>query len=301
MKKKLLVTGASGFLGHALCAVLSENYDLVGTYFRNLPENDQVEWVRINLLETKKIAPMLQEHQPTAIVHLAAISNTTFCEEHPALSHHINVYTTVALAEAAALLQIPLLFTSTDLVFNGHSAPYGEDDFAYPLSQYGQQKQMAEELLLADFERTMVLRLPLLFGQAPAYANNFYTNSVAQLKAGENIPAFTDEFRSVLSSTAASQGIALAVAYALEEVPDWAQKERLFHLGANKAYSRYEFMCTVAEQLGLSTSLIKSSLQEQAPYAHTRPADVRLDSHLAKEILGFEPPSLAIQLQDIIV
>lgn len=300
MKQKLLITGASGFLGHALCPILAPHYDLVGTYFRNLPDQKTVEWIRINLLETNKIAALVQQQQPAAILHLAAISNTTFCEQHPALSHHINVYTTVALAEAAVQLQIPLLYTSTDLVFNGHSAPYTEEDFAYPISQYGQQKQMAEELLLADFEQTFVLRLPLLFGKAPAYAANFFQKSVAQLQAGEAVVAFTNEIRSMISTRAVSKGIAQAIAYALETSSEEAQKEQLFHLGGPQACSRYEFMELVAQELGVSSSLIEASLQETAPYAHTRPANVALESQLAAQILDFKPPSLAIQLQEIL-
>ncbi|MFK7796904.1 MAG: NAD(P)-dependent oxidoreductase [Aureispira sp.] len=300
MKKKLLITGASGFLGHALCAVLASKYELIGTYFRNLPDQEAVKWVCINLLETNKIEKLVAEYKPDAILHLAAISNTTFCEQHPALSHHINVYTTVALAEAAATLQIPLLYTSTDLVFNGHSAPYEEDDFTYPISQYGEQKQMAEELLLTEFERTLIIRLPLLFGLGPAYTNNFYQSSVAALKEGGAVVAFTDEYRSMLHTQVASQGIALALAYALAPTPSWGDKERLFHLGADQAYSRYDFMVAVAKSLGISTKLITPSLQEQAPHAHTRPANVALNNTLAKEILGFSPPSLEIQLQMII-
>lgn len=300
MKQKLLITGASSFLGHALCPLLALQYDLVGTYFRNLPDQEEVEWIRVNLLETNKIAALVQQHQPAAILHLAAISNTTFCEQHPALSHHINVYTTVALAEAAAALHIPLVYTSTDLVFNGHSAPYTEEDFAYPISQYGQQKQTAEELLLSDFEQTMVLRLPLLFGKGPAYTTNFFQKSLAQLQAGEAVVAFTDEIRSMISTTAASQGIAQALAYALRENPNRAAKEQLFHLGGPQACSRYEFMIEVAQELGVSTSLIEPSLQETAPYAHTRPANVALESQLAQEVLDFSPPSLATQLQQIL-
>ena len=300
MKKKLLITGASGFLGHTLCTVLASEYELIGTYFRHLPHQEGVKWVCINLLETNKIEELVYDYEPDAILHLAAISNTTFCEQHPALSHHINVYTTVALAEAAAMLQIPLLYTSTDLVFNGHSAPYEEDDFAYPISQYGEQKQMAEELLLTEFERTIVIRLPLLFGKGPAYTNNFYQSSVTQLKAGASVVAFTDEYRSMLHTSVASQGIALALAYALEATPSWEHKERLFHLGADQAYSRYDFMIAVAESLGVSKTLITPSLQDQAPRSLIRPANVALDSTLAQKTLGFAPPSLATQLRMII-
>ena len=175
MATKILVTGASGFLGWNFCQAFSKQYDIVGTYFRNQPDDLAIEWVRINLLETPQIIKLIKKEQPDLVVHLAAISNAAFCEQHPALSHHINVYTTIALAEASKTVGIPMIFASTDLVFNGNSAPYAEDDFCYPLSQYGQQKQMAEETLLGDFDHVFVARFPVLFGAAPVYSHNFFT------------------------------------------------------------------------------------------------------------------------------
>ena len=74
------------------------------------------------------------------------------------------MHASTALAQQAQKMDIPLIFTSTDLVFNGSNPIYTETDFPYPLSQYGKQKNEAEEALLADFDNTIVCRLPLLFG-----------------------------------------------------------------------------------------------------------------------------------------
>lgn len=296
--RPLLITGASGFLGWKLCHRLKNTYDLVGTYYRHQP-NDlaDVKWERINLLQTNAIAALVKRIQPQAILHLAAISNTTFCQEHPGMSYHVNVYATVALAEAAAQCGIPLLMASTDLVFNGTSAPYTEEDFTHPRSQYGQQKQAAEEILLSDFERTIVGRLPLLFGQAPDYVHNFFTRSVQALKKGESIRAFVDEHRSMVSTAVAAEWWAHVVAYALDDAIPWPRKERLFHLGGVESVTRYDFMVAVARQLGLNADWVEAGYQAQAPYPQTRPADVRLDSGLARKLFCYEPPALITQLQ----
>lgn len=296
----VLVTGASGFLGYALMPALEARYRVVGTYFRQRPAGrPTVQWERINLMQAPEIGALVQRVQPAAILHLAAITNTTFCEANPAMSHHVNVYATVALAEAAAQQGIPLLFASTDLVFNGNSAPYSEDDFTHPLSQYGQQKEAAEELLLSDFEQTLVGRLPLLFGKGPNYGRNFFTDSVAALKNGELVYAFTDEYRSMISTAVAATWWTLALEYALDTTTPWPAKERLLHLSSTEGHSRYDFMVAVAQQLGVDPSLVQQGQQRDAPNPHTRPADVRLNNRLARKLFKYTPPTLADQLQAV--
>lgn len=295
MPLKVLLTGASGFLGWNFCKEFASTYDLVGTYFRNKPEDVDINWVRINLLETPQIKILIKENQPDIILHLAAIADTAFCEEHPALSHHINVYTSVSLAEVAKELGIPMIFASTDLVFNGNSAPYAEDDFAYPLSQYGIQKQMAEETLLNDFDQVFVARLPLMFGPTPDYAQNFYTKSIARLKEGETINAFTDEYRTMISAKVASQWLEALIRYCLDENKA-GEKEHLFHLGGSESLSRYDFSIKVAKTFNLDTQLVLPTLQKDLDLKPSRPADVSLDSSLASRTLLFNAPTIDEQL-----
>lgn len=294
-KKKILLTGASGFLGWHFCRLFSDKYQITGTYFRNQPDDiDTVDWRKINLIRTPELKKIVQDVAPDIVIHLAAIANVGFCEEHPALSHHINVYTTVALAEISQQLEVPMIFSSTDMVFNGASAPYSEDDFCYPLSQYGIQKQMAEDSLLSDFEHTIIARLPLLFGQTPSYGENFYTQSIQQLKNGEKVTAFVDEVRTTLSGPTAARGIERLIQYALVA----EQPERLLHLSGNTALSRYDFLIKVAQRYNLDENLIVPTHQQELNLSPTRPADVSLTNNLAKKTIGFQPINLDQQLEE---
>ncbi len=295
MSKKILVTGASGFLGWHFCHEFQDYYQIIGTHFRNLPTDlPQVDWQRINLLEIPALKKLVKELQPDTVLHLAAISKMGFCEEHPALSHHINVYTSIALAEVTQELGIPMIFTSTDMVFNGASAPYAEDDFSYPISQYGTQKQMAEDSLLADFDHTMVVRLPLLFGAVPSYGSNFMVQTIQQLQAGESVSAFVDEYRTPLSGKVASQVLGKLIDYILATTP---QHERLIHLGSQKSISRYDLAHLIARTYGLPTETIVATKQQDIDIAGIRPKDVSLTHTMAQKILGFDPPTLVEQLQ----
>ena len=296
MTKKVLLTGASGFLGWNFCKQVSTNYELVGTYFRNKPPDIDINWVKINLLDTSEISKLIDRVQPDIVVHLAAIANTAFCEEHPALSHHINVYTTIALAEASKKIGIPMIFSSTDLVFNGNSAPYAEDDFSYPLSQYGLQKQMAEESLLSDFEHVFVARLPLMFGETPTYTSNFYTQTIKNLQEGEPVRAFIDEYRTMISANVASTWLQKLIEYALDTTPREEEKERLFHLGGSESCSRYEFALKMVKAFGLNKELLVPTMQKELDLVPARPPDVSMDSSLASNTLLYKAPSLDEQL-----
>lgn len=299
MTKKVLLTGASGFLGFNFCQQFASKYDLVGTYFRNQPTGLKINWTKINLLDTPEISKLIDREKPDIVVHLAAIANPAFCEQHPALSHHINVYTTVAIAEATQRANIPMIFSSTDLVFNGNSAPYSEDDFSYPLSQYGLQKQMAEESVLEDFEHVFVARLPLMFGTTPSYASNFYTQTLEKLQAGEEIRGFVDEYRTMVGATTASMGLEKLMVYAWDTNQKQHEKERLFHLGGGESCSRYDFALKMAEHFELDKQLIVPTMQKELDLIPARPPDVSLDSSLANEILGYKVPSLDEQLSSL--
>lgn len=296
MTKKVLLTGASGFLGWNFCKQVSTDYELVGTYFRHQPTDIDISWVKINLLDTPEISKLIDRIQPDIVVHLAAIANTAFCEEHPALSHHINVYTTVAVAEASQKAGVPMIFTSTDLVFNGNSGPYTEDDFSYPLSQYGLQKQMAEESLLSDFDHVFVARLPLMFGETPNYTSNFYTQTIQNLQEGEPVRAFIDEYRTMISASVASTWLQKLIEYALDSNPIEGEKERLLHMGGSESCSRYEFALKMVKEFGLNKELLVPTMQKELELVPARPPDVSLDSTLASHTLLYKAPSLEEQL-----
>ncbi|MFT5646462.1 MAG: dTDP-4-dehydrorhamnose reductase [Aureispira sp.] len=295
MTKKVLLTGASGFLGWNFCKQFSTDYELVGTYFRNQPTDIDINWVKINLLDTPEISKLIERVKPDIVVHLAAITKPAFCEEHPALSHHINVYTAIAVAEASQKAGIPMIFSSTDLVFNGNSGPYTEDDFSYPLSQYGLQKQMAEESLLGDFEHVFVARLPLMFGETPPYTSNFYTQTIKNLQEGEPVRAFIDEYRTLISASVASTWLQKLIEYALD-FDSIEEKEQLLHLGGSESCSRYEFAVKMVHEFELDKQLLVPTLQKELDIVPARPPNVSLDSTLASTILLYKAPSLEEQL-----
>ncbi len=284
--KKLLVTGASGFLGWNLCQLAQQQWDVYGTYFSKTVEIPGVNLIKIDLRDFQELKRLFNEIQPDAVIHTAAQSSPNYCQTYPEESYSINVTASCNLAGLSADYGIPCAFTSTDLVFDGLNAPYKETDPVCPVSLYGQQKVQAEQGMLERYPKVAVCRMPLMFGIAPPTATSFIQPFIKTLREGKELRLFTDEFRTPVSGTTAAKGLLLA----LENV------EGLLHLGGKERMSRYDFGRLMVDVLELPQENLKACKQKDVPMAASRPPDVSLDSSKAFA-LGYEPVSLGEELE----
>ena len=290
IKPKLLITGASGFLGWNICQVATKNWQVYGTYFSHHLTISGVNLSKIDLTKVQDLKRLFKEIKPDAVIHTAAASQPNFCQTHPQESQEINVTVSGNIAELCAAAEIPCVFTSTDLVFNGLNAPYKETDPVSPVSIYGEQKVMAENEMLTRYPQTAVCRMPLMFGNGGPVAQSFIQPMLQKLKAGEELSLFIDEFRTPVSGKTAALGLLLAV-----------QKnfQGIIHLGGKERISRYDFFRLLVAELDLNTAKIKQCWQKDVKMSAPRPPDVSLDSSRAFG-LGYDPPLLKEAIKEAI-
>lgn len=144
------ITGANGLIG---------NY-LVQTAPRFAPHWRVRALTRdqLDLLDFDAVRREFQKDQPQLIIHCAAVSTVAAARSNPDLARRVNVEVTKLLAELAA--DIPLVFFSTDLVFDGRKGNYAEADAVNPLHIYGETKAAAEQVVLRN-PRHIVVRTSL--------------------------------------------------------------------------------------------------------------------------------------------
>lgn len=284
--QKLLVTGASGFLGWNLCQIARTDWEVYGTYTRHPIEIPDIQIRSIDLTDLDATARTISELSPDAVIHTAAASQPNFCQNHPELSYRINVTASQHLAKICHDAQIPFVFTSTDLVFDGTKAPYRETDPVAPLNIYGEQKVTAERKILEVYPRASICRMPLMFGMVPPNATSFIQPWIESLQAGEGLKLFVDEFRTPVSARTAAQGLLLV----LQITPG------TINLGGKERISRYDFGLLLADVFGFDSSLISPIYQKDLQMAAPRAADVSMDISKALA-LGYNLPPLRGELE----
>ncbi len=132
---RLLLTGGNGQLGRAVRAQCGDQVQVLA------PDRSELD-----MAQPATLASYVMAHRPTHILHAAAWTAVDAAEEDAAAARTVNVDATVALANAAHVLSIPMLYVSTDFVFGrGHDRPIPTDASTAPLSVYGLTKRDGEE------------------------------------------------------------------------------------------------------------------------------------------------------------
>ncbi|MBN1129723.1 MAG: NAD(P)-dependent oxidoreductase [Chitinispirillaceae bacterium] len=277
-RKKLLITGAAGFLGWNLCNAATGLYQVTGVSRTRPVAVEGVVAHQCDLTDPEAIALHFLSTTPDAVIHCAAMVNPNDCQERPLESRRINVEASFSIARQCGERGIPCIFVSTDLVFDGTHPPYNEESAPCPIGIYGEHKLEAEEGMRFRCADLCICRVPLMYGDVPPGASSFIQPMIAAFREGREITLFTDEYRTPACGASVAQGILLA----LEKV------RGIVHLGGRERLSRYEFGMTVAAALGIEHPRIRGALQREVASAAPRPPDVSFDSSKAFG-LGYAP------------
>lgn len=165
---KVLVTGARGFVGDALCRRLAAAGHEVTGLVRTAPAG--VSWMRFaaagDLEAVADFAPFAAGQD--AVVHLAArVHMMRETSSNPEDAYRrANVEVTRRLAEAGRKAGVGRFVFLSSIKVNGEataSKPFDETDAPAPEDAYGRSKLEAEQVL-ADIPGVTILRTPLVYG-----------------------------------------------------------------------------------------------------------------------------------------
>ena len=294
----VLVTGASGFVGgHIALSLASRGFRISAAGGRQeCPVEVRCaaeDLASLNLPSITEIERLLCRTSPDVIIHAAALASPAACERDPSHANAVNTESVQDLVRAALQLQPrPLIIQiSTDLVFDGVEAPTGgftESHAPCPATVYGRTKLAAERILLEQYEKSVVLRICLVFGEALGERQGFLSWTLEALRQSKPLILFEDEFRTPVYVGDIGEVISRIISLTDDnrDHPCSLDDLRILHIPGPERLSRFEFCRRLTEFTGYSERLlVPESIRNRAAGMH-RSADVSLSGDKIKKKLS---------------
>ncbi|WP_027469006.1 UDP-glucose 4-epimerase family protein [Deefgea rivuli] len=295
MKNKLLITGANGFVGNALCSLLSQN-DIP---FRAVARQGDGETIFVGNIDSSTVwAEALADID--VIIHAAArvhVMNDASLDP-LAEFRKVNVEGTLNLARQAVAAGVHRFVFISSIKVNGEATklglPFNAYDMAAPLDHYGVSKYEAEQGLLQLAKETgievVIIRPPLVYG--PGVKANFAA-MMKWLQKGVPLPLGTIQNKRSL--------------VALDNLVDliWtcthhpAAANQIFLAGDGEDLSTTELLQRMAKALNVTSRLIPvpmwalnfgAKLLGKADMAQRLCGSLQVNISKARDVLGWEPP-----------
>jgi dTDP-4-dehydrorhamnose reductase len=294
---KILITGASGQLGHELAASLEANHQVVRAG-RDPACAATPGWAHLDLTDEAQLVTALGQVQPDLVVNAAAYTAVDQAEREPELAFQVNAHAPAWMAQWAEQNDRALLHYSTDYVFDGTGEhPYRETDPVAPLNIYGESKQAGEAAIGASGCRHLIFRTSWIYSSR---GRNFVLTMLDLARRLPHLRVVGDQ----VGCPTWARNLAVASVQVIENgsLFDGKLAGGLYHCSDADAVSWHEFarqVFDVATALGILERRpeLESITSDQYPQLARRPHWSVLDTTSAQQDLGITPGKLTTSLQ----
>lgn len=230
---KILVTGVKGQLGH----------DIVNECKDKGITAEGVDVEEMDITDAKKVEETIKNGNFDAVIHCAAWTAVDKAEDEIGLCKAVNVDGTRNIANVCEQLDIPIMYFSTDYVFDGQGEnEWKEYDERHPLNVYGQTKYEGE-LVVEKLKKHFIVRIAWVFG---VNGNNFIKTMLRLGKERGAVSVVNDQIGSPTYT------------YDLSKlVVDMIQTDKygVYHVTNEGLCSWYEFACEIFRQANMSVDV----------------------------------------------
>lgn len=256
---KILVTGYKGQLG----------YDVVNEATSRGIEAIGVDIDEMDITKAEQVNKVIKDKNYDAVVHCAAWTAVDKAEDPELLEtvRKVNVTGTANIANVCKELDIPMMYFSTDYVFDGQGeTPWDEYSDRNPLNVYGQTKYEGE-LAVEKLEKHFIIRIAWVFG---INGNNFIKTMLRLGKERKAVSVVNDQ----IGNPTYTYDLAKLVVDMIQ-----SDKYGTYHAtNSGNFISWYDFACEIFKQAGLDVEVTPVD-SNTFPAAAKRPNNSRMNQN----------------------
>lgn len=292
---KILLTGANGLLGQNLVySLFMSGHTVVATGKGpcrfDYSGSDRVRYYELDIVDYQDWK-RLQEREESfdQIIHGAALTQVDHCELNKEEAYNVNVKAVQYLLELFEPQKTPILYVSTDFVFDGEKGNYDEEDATGPVNWYGQTKVDAENLVRKYEGPWSIARTCLVYGQVRYGTRaNIISWVKENLENDRPIKVVSDQWRTPTFVLDLVAGILLMIDKKVEGI---------FHISGEEGMTPYDIAIQTAKHFGLNEELIEKVDAGVFSQPGKRPPRTGFNISKAKRELGFQPVSFNMGLK----
>ncbi len=224
---KVLIVGASSFIGFHLFQSLKKKYNCIGTYFKNKRSE---KLIHLNILSKYELEKILSKHQPDIVLWVSGTKDLKLCEQDEKYAYSINTQPIIDYIDI--LYKKKIIFISTNYVFDGGVGNYKECDKPSPHTIYGKTNYLAEQTLLNSNINYNIIRTSAVIGKG----GDFYDWLTDSLKNNSRISMY-DSFFTPTPIQLLIDGIDFLIGK--------DQNNKITHICGGLKFTRYAFAMTI--------------------------------------------------------
>ena len=285
---RILVTGASGLLGHKTRAVAqSQGHEVFSTYNLHPITGSGVK--KVDLADPLATETLIAETEPDVVINTASVTDVDRCENEFEKAFAINGRMPGVLAKACSHSGSLIVQLSTDYVFDGEAGNYDERDTPNPINRYGKSKLEGELQVAGNSQDYCIARTSALYGWGRSYRRDFATWMLDKWSHSEETKAIIDQYVSPTLNT--------NLARMLIEVAE-RRTTGTIHLSGSSRITRHEFAIMLARRFNFNESLVLAARSDALEWIARRPRDSSLNVSKALQLLSNKPMSIQSALDE---
>ncbi|MFZ3003344.1 MAG: dTDP-4-dehydrorhamnose reductase [Undibacterium umbellatum] len=298
---RILLTGTSGQLGHALLSHLPR---LPATTIVLAPQRAELD-----LSNATQLRQCITDFKPDLIINPAAYTAVDLAESEAEKANAINAIAPAIMAEEARKLGAGLIHYSTDYVFSGDKSDaegnwqaYTEADATGPLNVYGKTKLAGEQAIVASGCQHLILRTSWVYSN---FGKNFFLTMLKLARERDQLRVVNDQWGTPNSAdwlAAATCEILAQLQQAQDAAAWWQQFGGVYHFSASGKTNWFAFASAIIEladqqnKLGKAAPQISGIPASEYPVPARRPHNSLLSTEKLQAAFGLSIPDWRITL-----